>query len=120
MIDYEFRILSEVSRYIIKNNIKSEPIMNEKISNRIFTKKYTDKLNKIYFKSLKKIDTLILVTQSPDYFLPTSACVLQNKIGLSKKTKCFDVNQGCSGYIYGLSIASAYIESHLSENVLLV
>ena len=69
---------------------------------------------------LSKVDTLILVTQSPDYFLPTSACILQDRLGLSKKIKCFDVNQGCSGYIYGLSISSAYIESGMSENVLLV
>ena len=66
------------------------------------------------------IDTLILVTQSPDYFLPSSSCILQNKLGLSKKIKCFDVNQGCSGYIYGLSISSAYIEAGMSENILLV
>ena len=68
----------------------------------------------------KKIDTLIFVTQSPDYFLPTSACIIQDRLSLKISTKCFDINQGCSGFVYGLSIASAYIESGFSENILLV
>ena len=70
--------------------------------------------------SKDKIDTLILVTQSADYFLPTSACILQDRLSLSKSTKCFDINLGCSGFVYGLSIASSFIESGLGSNVLLV
>ena len=67
-----------------------------------------------------KIDTLIYVTQSQDYFLPTSACILQDKLNLQTNIKSFDINQGCSGYIYGLSMASSLIESLESKNVLLV
>ncbi len=74
------------------------------------------------FKNLdrEKIDTLIFVTQSPDYFLPTSACIIQDRLSLKSSTKCFDINQGCSGFVYGLSMASAYIESGFSENILLL
>lgn len=68
----------------------------------------------------EKIDTLLYVTQSPEYFLPSSSCILQDRLSLSTNIKAFDINLGCSGYIYGLSMASAYIESGLSENVLLV
>jgi len=68
----------------------------------------------------EKIDTLLYVTQSPEYFLPSSSCILQDRLSLSSNIKAFDINLGCSGYIYGLSVASAYIESGLSENVLLV
>ena len=68
----------------------------------------------------EKIDTLLYVTQSPEYFLPSSSCILQDRLSLSSNIKAFDINLGCSGYIYGLSMASAYIESGLSENVLLV
>ena len=68
----------------------------------------------------EKIDTLLYVTQSPDYFLPSSSCILQERLSLSSDTKVFDINLGCSGFIYGLSVAAAYIESGLSENVLLV
>ena len=68
----------------------------------------------------EKIDTLLYVTQSPEYFLPSSSCILQDKLSLPSNIKAFDINLGCSGYVYGLSMASAYIESGLSENVLLV
>ena len=57
------------------------------------------------------IDLLILVTQSPDYVLPTSACILQDRLGLPKNCMAFDINLGCSGFIYALSIAGSLIES---------
>lgn len=68
----------------------------------------------------EKIDMLILCTQSPDYFLPTTACLLQKKLGLSNDVGAFDFNQGCSGYIYGLSMAKAFINSDVAKNVLLI
>lgn len=66
-----------------------------------------------------KIDFLIFCTQSPDYFLPTSACILQDKLGLNK-IPAFDYNLGCSGYIYGLAIADSFIKSDIASNVLLI
>lgn len=66
------------------------------------------------------IDFLILCTQSPDYFLPTSACILQNKLGLKTSIGAFDFNLGCSGFIYGLAIAKGLICAGLAKNVLLV
>lgn len=68
----------------------------------------------------KSIDFLILCTQSPDYYLPTTACILQDKLGLSTDCGAFDYNLGCSGYIYGLSMAKGLIESGQAENVLLL
>jgi 3-oxoacyl-[acyl-carrier-protein] synthase-3 len=69
---------------------------------------------------LEKVDALILCTQSPDYFLPTSSCILQDRIGLSKKTLCFDYNLGCSGYIYGLAIIDGLIKAGIINNAMLV
>lgn len=66
------------------------------------------------------IDFLIICTQSPDYFLPTTACIVQNEVGLSKSCGAIDINQGCSGYVYGLSLANALVVSKTSKNVLLV
>ena len=66
------------------------------------------------------IDALVLCTQSPDYFLPTTACVLQDKLGLSTNVAAFDFNLGCSGFVYGLSIAKGMIMSGISKNVLLL
>jgi len=67
-----------------------------------------------------KIDLLIFVTQSPDYILPTSACILQNKLELPKRCMAFDVNLGCSGFIYALSIAGSLIESGVATNGLII
>lgn len=68
----------------------------------------------------EKIDYIIYCTQSPEYFLPTTACILQERLGLSKDIGAFDYNLGCSGYVYGVSLAKALIESEQSEHVLLV
>ncbi|MBX8533755.1 ketoacyl-ACP synthase III [Pseudomonas cichorii] len=66
------------------------------------------------------IDALIYCTQSPDYVLPATACILQHRLQLPTTCAAFDFNQGCSGYIYGLGIAKGLIESGQCRNVLLV
>lgn len=68
----------------------------------------------------KDIDFVILCTQSPDYLLPTSACILQSKLGLKNSVGAFDYNLGCSGFIYGLAMAKAFIASSMANSVLLV
>jgi len=67
-----------------------------------------------------EVDFLIFCTQSPDYFLPTTACLMQDRLGLPTTCGAVDINQGCSGFVYGLSLAKGLIESGTSENVLLV
>lgn len=66
------------------------------------------------------VEFLLYCTQSPDYYLPTTACVLQNKLGLPESCGALDYNLGCSGYIYGLSLAKGLIESGQVKNVLLI
>jgi len=66
------------------------------------------------------IDAIILCTQSPDYFLPTTACLLQNKLKLSTNVMAFDFNLGCSGYVYGLAIAKGLLSVDLAKNILLI
>ena len=66
------------------------------------------------------IDYLIFVTQSPDYHLPTTACLIQTQLGLSKHITAIDVNLGCSGFVTGLSLAKAIIVSGQAKNVLLL
>lgn len=65
------------------------------------------------------IDTIILVTQTPDYISPASAQIIQKELGLSKSCAAFDVTQGCTGYVYGLWLASSLIESRASKRILL-
>lgn len=66
------------------------------------------------------IDFIILCTQSPDYFLPTSACILQDKLDLPKTIGALDFNLGCSGFIYGLAVVKGLICSGVSENILFI
>ena len=62
-----------------------------------------NKIFKYYDKN--KIDCLIFCTQTPDYYMPATSCVLQEKLGLGTNTGAFDINLGCSGFIYGLAVA---------------
>lgn len=66
------------------------------------------------------VDFVVLCTQSPDYFLPSTACVIQNRLGLSTSCGAFDFNLGCSGYAYGLAIAKGFVVSGIAKNVLLL
>lgn len=66
------------------------------------------------------VDALIFCTQTPDYLLPASACVLQHRLGLGTQVATFDVNQGCSGYVYGLAIAKGLISAGIARTVLFV
>jgi 3-oxoacyl-[acyl-carrier-protein] synthase-3 len=70
--------------------------------------------------SRQSVDFLLFCTQSPDYFLPSSACIIQNKLGLKTACGALDFNLGCSGYIYGLSLAKGLIAGNIAKNVLLI
>lgn len=67
-----------------------------------------------------EIDYLLFCTSAPDYTLPASACLLQARLGLPKTCGAIDVNQGCSGFIYGLGLAKGLIESGQARQVLLL
>jgi 3-oxoacyl-[acyl-carrier-protein] synthase-3 len=66
------------------------------------------------------IDFILLCTQSPDYFLPTTACLVQNRLNIPTTAGSLDFNLGCSGYVYGLAIAKGLIFSNIAKNVLLI
>lgn len=66
------------------------------------------------------IDFLMLCTQSPDYFLPSTACVLQDRLGIPTSVGAFDYNLGCSGCIYGMAMAKGLIDAGIVKNVLLL
>lgn len=68
----------------------------------------------------ESIDALILVTQSSDYIQPATACLLQHRLGLSENCLAYDINLGCSGYVYGLHTAAAYLQSGHLKRVLLL
>jgi 3-oxoacyl-[acyl-carrier-protein] synthase III len=71
-------------------------------------------------RSPDEVDFLIFCTQSPDYFTPTTACLMQDRLGLKTSCGAIDINQGCSGYVYGLALAKSLVEAGTAENVLLI
>ena len=66
------------------------------------------------------IDYLIFCTQTPDYLAPTTACLVQQRLGLGTHIGALDINLGCSGYIYALGVAKALIETGQAKKLLLV
>ena len=66
------------------------------------------------------IDFVLFCTQSPDYFLPTSACVIQDRLRLRTSCGALDFNLGCSGYVYGLSLAKGLLMGGIAKNILLL
>jgi 3-oxoacyl-[acyl-carrier-protein] synthase-3 len=68
----------------------------------------------------QSIDFLLLCTQTPDYPLPTTACLLQDRLGLSTRCGALDFNLGCSGFVYGLAMAEGLIRTGAVRRVLLI
>lgn len=67
-----------------------------------------------------QIDFLIFCTQAPDYILPTSACIVQDKLALRTSIGAIDLNLGCSGFVYGVSLATGMIAAGAARKVLLI
>ena len=77
--------------------------------------------NKLLQKfSKNKVEFLILVTQTSNYRIPTSACIIQSKLKLRNDIIAFDMNLGCSGFIYALRMASSLIESKQAKNGIII
>ena len=68
----------------------------------------------------KNVDGVLFVSQSPTRPLPTRACLIQDKLGITKNSLAFDINQGCSGFVYSLSLASSLINNDLAERILII
>lgn len=66
------------------------------------------------------IDFVLLCTQSPDYLLPSSACLLQERLGIPKSAGALDFDLGCSGFVYGLALAKGLVVGNMAKSVLLI
>lgn len=78
------------------------------------------KLFEEYLIDPKSIDFVMLCTQSPDYFLPSTACILQDRLGIPTSAGAFDYNLGCSGCVYGMGMAKGLIAAGIAKNILLL
>ena len=68
----------------------------------------------------QSIDGLIYITQSPSSTIPTRACLLQDMLGLKQYLLAFDINQGCSGFVYGLSVAAGLSQATNAKRILII
>jgi len=101
-----------------KVGIRERHIVNEDETALDLALKAAEKVLKNYNKD--KIDFLLFCTQSPEYYLPSGACILQDRLGLNKNIGAFDYNLGCSGFVYGLAMAKSLIYSNIAINILLI
>lgn len=109
-----------VDKIISKIGIKERHIASENETASDLAVKAAEKLIAEYKIDKSTIDYIILVTQSPDYVLPTTACVIQDRLGLPTSIGAIDVNQGCSGFIVGISLAKGLVVGEMAKNVLLL
>lgn len=97
------------SRHIASNELVSD--MAVKAAHNLFTE---------YGVSPQDVDFILLCTQSPDYFLPTTVCIVQECLGIPTSAGAMDYNLGCSGYIYGLAVAKGLLCTGVAKSVLLI
>lgn len=98
------------NRHIAANS-ETATDMAEKAARRLFDE---------YDIDPKDIDFILLCTQSPDYRLPSSACILQDRLGIPTTAGALDYDLGCSGCVYGMALASGLIAGGIAKNVLLI
>ncbi|NCC97412.1 MAG: 3-oxoacyl-ACP synthase, partial [Synergistales bacterium] len=102
-----------------KTGIASRPIAGEMLVSDMAVKA-AESLFEEYDIDRNSIDYLLLCTQSPDYYLPTTACMVQDRLGLPTSIGALDFNLGCSGFVYGLSMAKGLIAGGVAKKVLLI
>jgi len=100
-----------------KIGIKSRHIANKETS---LDLAYNSSLKVLKSTKDKNIDFILYCTQTPDYILPTSACILQDKLNLKTNIGALDFNLGCSGYVYGLALCKGLIDTGIAKRILLV
>lgn len=120
--NWDYDALTEIEKKIL---IKTTGIEKRRIAqNGVTTSDLCFKSAKALIEKLKwnsdEIELIIFVSQSPDYYLPATSIILQNRLGLPKTALAFDINLGCSGYVYGLSVISSLISSSKIKKALLL
>ncbi len=104
----------------LKTGIKKRHITDwDEIASDCATKA-AEKLFEEHHIDRSEIDFLIFVTQTNDYVSPTTACLIQRRLNLKTSIGAFDINLGCSGFVYGLSVAKAMVNSGVAKNLLLL
>lgn len=110
----------DVEKVYNKVGVKERHVAGETETAGDLAEKAARKLFEEYQVSPSDIDFLLLCTQSPDYRLPSTACILQDRLGIPTSAGAFDYDLGCSGCIYGMAVAKGLIAAGLASDVLLL
>jgi 3-oxoacyl-[acyl-carrier-protein] synthase III len=110
----------DIEKISSKTGINSRHISADDEFSSDMAVKVAEKLFEEHNINKSDVDFLLFCTQSPDYFLPTSACIIQDRLGLNTGIGALDFNLGCSGFVYGLSLAKGLIAGGMAKNVLLI
>ncbi len=117
----DYKLLSVEERKML---IKTTGVVSRRVSEGITTSDLAiQAANHLFKKTAWKrteIDLLIFVTQSRDYYLPSTGVIAQNKLQLPTSCMAFDVGLGCSGYVYGLSIVASMLNSGTIKKAILL
>jgi 3-oxoacyl-[acyl-carrier-protein] synthase-3 len=111
---------SEIQKTAKIVGIKSRQVASDNICTSDLCYSAADKLLNTLKWERDSIDALIFLSQTPDYLLPATSCVLQARLNLSNSCAAFDMSLGCSGYIYGLLVAYSLISANGIRRVLLL
>lgn len=109
-----------VENFISTTGIKSRRIAAKDITTSDLCQKASESLIESLGWCKSDIDALVFVTQTPDYILPATSCVLQEKLGLSSNCFTLDISLGCSGWVYGLSVLAALMQNGCIKRGLLL
>ena len=109
-----------VDKVAAKVGIDSRHVADENETAGDLAEKAARKLFEEHNIDPKSIDFLLLCTQSSDHFLPSTACILQDRLGIPTTAGAFDYNLGCSGCVYGMAVAKGLIAGGIAKNVLLL
>lgn len=116
--------VSTTNAYDAKEYMETTGIMEKRFSNDFTTSDLcfaaTERLLTDLNWEKEDVDALIFVSQTPDYILPATSCVLHGKLGLRKSCMCLDISLGCSGWVYGLSVALSLIETGCIKKAILL
>ncbi len=115
-----FNNVEEYKRFALNVGIERRHVADNDTTCSDMCLKAAEELIKVLTWDKKDIDLLVFVSQSPDYILPATSCVLHGKLGLSENCSSFDISLGCSGWVYGISVVGAMLKSGGYKKALLL
>lgn len=106
-----FQSAAEYERFVATTGIERRHVVKGGVCSSDLCLKAAERLLDKLGWDRKEVDCLLFVSQTPDYILPATACVLQKRLGLSNECMAFDISLGCSGWVYGMTVAASLLSN---------